>query len=47
VEVPAIGYDTGVWSVRAETRFGMDLNPDAVQQAAPGVQVLAQSSPVE
>ena len=29
--------------VRSEKRFGMDLNPDTVQQAAPGVQILAQS----
>lgn len=30
--------------VRSETRFGMDLNPDAVRRAAPGVKILAQSS---
>jgi predicted RNA methylase len=41
------GHCEFIHSVGAETRFGMDLNPDAVQQAAPGVQVLAQSSPVE
>jgi len=29
--------------VEAETRFGMDLNPDAARQAAPGVQILSQS----
>src|ERR1700737_1671755 len=30
-------------NVRSEKRFGMDLNPDTVQQAATGVQILAQS----
>jgi SAM-dependent methyltransferase len=30
-------------TVRSEKRLGMDLNPDTVQQAAPGVQILAQS----
>lgn len=33
--------------VKAETRFGMDLNPDAVRQAAPGVQILSQSCSAE
>lgn len=37
------GHCEFINSVRAETRFGMDLNPDALQQAAPGVQILAQS----
>lgn len=37
------GHCEFINNVRAETRFGMDLNPDTVQQAAPGVQILAQS----
>jgi hypothetical protein len=30
-------------NVRSEKRFGTDLNPDTIQQAAPSVQILAQS----
>jgi SAM-dependent methyltransferase len=37
------GHCEFINNVRAESRFGMDLNPDTVQQAAPGVQILAQS----
>jgi SAM-dependent methyltransferase len=37
------GHCEFINSVRSEKRFGMDLNPDAVQQAAPGVDILAQS----
>jgi SAM-dependent methyltransferase len=37
------GHCEFINNVRSDKRFGMDLNPDAVQQAAPGVQILAQS----
>jgi SAM-dependent methyltransferase len=37
------GHCEFINNVRAEKRFGMDLNPDTAQQAAPGVQILAQS----
>ena len=41
------GHCEFINNVRAETRFGMDLNPDAVRQAAPGVQILSQSCSAE
>jgi SAM-dependent methyltransferase len=37
------GHCEFINNVRSEKRFGMDLNPDAVQRAAPGVQILSQS----
>ena len=37
------GHCEFINNVRSETRLGMDLNPDSVQQAAPGVRILAQS----
>jgi SAM-dependent methyltransferase len=37
------GHCEFINNIRSERRFGMDLNPDAVQQAAPGVQILAQN----
>ena len=37
------GHCEFINNVRSEKRFGMDLNQDTVQQAAPGVQILAQS----
>ena len=37
------GHCEFINNVRSEKRFGMDLNPDTVQQAAPGVQILAQN----
>ncbi len=37
------GHCEFINNVRAETRFGMDLNPDSVQQAGPGVRILSQS----
>jgi SAM-dependent methyltransferase len=37
------GHCEFINNVRSETRFGMDLNPDSVQQAAPGVKILSQS----
>ena len=37
------GHCEFINNVRSEKRFGMDLNPDTIQQAAPGVQILAQS----
>jgi SAM-dependent methyltransferase len=37
------GHCEFINNVQAEVRFGMDLNPDTVQQAGPGVQILAQS----
>jgi SAM-dependent methyltransferase len=37
------GHCEFINNVRSETRFGMDLNPDSVQQAATGVRILSQS----
>lgn len=37
------GHCEFVNNVRAATRFGMDLNPDAALHAAPGIRILAQS----
>jgi len=37
------GHCEFINNVRSEKRFGMDLNPDTVQHAAQGVQILAQS----
>ncbi len=37
------GYCEFINNVRTQKRLGMDLNPDTVKYAAPGVQVLAQS----
>jgi SAM-dependent methyltransferase len=37
------GHCEFVNHVRCQTRFGMDLNPDTVKLAAPGVRILAQS----
>lgn len=37
------GHCEFINNVRAETRFGMDLNPDTAEKAAPGVQILAQN----
>jgi SAM-dependent methyltransferase len=37
------GHCEFINNVRSETRFGMDLNPDTIQQAASGVQILAQN----
>jgi SAM-dependent methyltransferase len=37
------GHCEFINNVRSEKRFGMDLNPDSVQQSAPGVQILSQS----
>ena len=37
------GHCEFINAVRCERRFGMDLNPDTIQYAAPGVQILAQS----
>jgi SAM-dependent methyltransferase len=37
------GHCEFINNVRSKNRIGMDLNPDAVQQAAPGVQILTQS----
>jgi SAM-dependent methyltransferase len=37
------GYCEFINNVRSEKRFGMDLNPDTVQHAAAGVQILQQS----
>jgi SAM-dependent methyltransferase len=37
------GHCEFINNVRSERRLGMDLNPDAVQKAAAGVQILAQS----
>ena len=37
------GHCEFINNVRSETRFGMDLNPDSVQQATPGVRILSQS----
>jgi SAM-dependent methyltransferase len=37
------GHCEFINNVRAEKRFGMDLNPDSIQQAAHGVQILTQS----
>jgi len=37
------GHCEFINNVRSETRFGMDLNPDSVQQAGPGVRILSQS----
>jgi SAM-dependent methyltransferase len=37
------GHCEFINNVRSETRFGMDLNPDSVQQAEPGVRILPQS----
>ena len=34
------GHCEFINNVRSQTRFGMDLNPDTVKQAAPGVQIL-------
>ena len=36
-------YRDLVWRVLVDEYFGMDLNPDVLQQAGPGVQILAQS----
>jgi hypothetical protein len=36
-------YRDLVWRVLVDEYFGMDLNPDALQQAGPGVQISAQS----
>jgi SAM-dependent methyltransferase len=37
------GHCEFINNIRSETRFGMDLNPDTIQHAAPGVQILAQN----
>jgi len=37
------GHCEFINNVQLEKRFGMDLNPDSVQQAAPGVHILSQS----
>jgi SAM-dependent methyltransferase len=37
------GHCEFINNVRSKHRFGMDLNPDSVQRAAPGVQILTQS----
>ena len=37
------GHCEFINNVRSDKRFGIDLNPDTVRQAAPGVQILAQS----
>jgi SAM-dependent methyltransferase len=37
------GHCEFINNVRAHTRFGMDLNPDSMQQASSGVQILAQN----
>jgi SAM-dependent methyltransferase len=37
------GHCEFINNVRSETRFGMDLNPDAVQKATPGVLILVQN----
>ena len=37
------GHCEFINNVRAQRRFGMDLNPDSVRKAAPGVQVLSQN----
>jgi SAM-dependent methyltransferase len=37
------GHCEFINNVRAETRLGMDLNPDTALRAAPGVRILAQS----
>jgi SAM-dependent methyltransferase len=37
------GYCEFINNVQSENRYGMDLNPDSIQLAAPGVQILAQS----
>jgi SAM-dependent methyltransferase len=37
------GHCEFINNVRSEMRFGMDLNPDTVQCAAPGVRILAQN----
>jgi len=37
------GHCEFINNVRAGTRFGMDLNPASVQQAAPGVKILEQN----
>jgi SAM-dependent methyltransferase len=37
------GHCEFINNVRSENRLGMDLNPDSVQHAAPGVQILTQS----
>src|SRR5690348_3816118 len=37
------GHCEFINNVRSQNRFGMDLNPDTVQRAAPGVKILAQN----
>ena len=37
------GHCEFINNVRSTERLGMDLNPDSIQHAAPGVQILAQS----
>ncbi len=37
------GHCEFINNIRSEARFGMDLNPDTIRQAAPGVQILTQS----
>ncbi len=37
------GHCEFINNVRVDKRYGMDLNPDTARQAAPGVQILAQS----
>jgi SAM-dependent methyltransferase len=37
------GHCEFINNIRSEKRFGMDLNPDTIQHAAPGVQILAQN----
>jgi SAM-dependent methyltransferase len=37
------GHCEFINNVRSKKRFGMDLNPDAVKRAAPGVEILAQN----
>ncbi len=37
------GHCEFINNVRVETRYGMDLNPDTVTKAAPGVRILSQS----
>jgi len=37
------GHCEFINNVRSEKRFGMDLNPDAIPHAAPGVHIIAQS----
>ena len=37
------GYCEFINNARVRTRLGMDLNPEAIERAAPGVRILAQS----